>query len=165
MGRSAGEYQFYKDLKICVRCHKELAEPNKVFCIECADRDNERAKIRRENNLEVSRKKDMEKYYALKERGICTYCKHEQAIPGKTKCKKCLAKIRRKRNACKTCIDRSERISYGMCYICGEKSMFGKKVCERCYEKRLQSISKIMYLPGTDYWSRDNRLIFQKKKK
>lgn len=165
MSRQPGEYQFYKNLRICVRCHKELAEPNKVFCLNCADKDNERAKRRRSDDLETFRKKDMDKYYNLKRQGICTYCKHEKADHGKTKCKKCLAKVRNKRNACKNDIARSERTAYGMCYICGRKNITGKKVCEQCYKTRLESINKIMYLPGSEHWARDNRVIFQKKNK
>lgn len=156
-------YHFYKDLKICVRCHKNSAEPRKVLCLECADRDSKQRKRRRQRNLEETHRKDLEKYYELKEMGICTYCKHEKAVAGKTKCAKCLAKIRNKRNAKKTDIDRSERVSYGICYICGKDNvMDGKSVCEKCYEKRMESMGKIMYLPGNKYWSDDNKLILKR---
>lgn len=155
------EYHFYKDLKICVRCHKNSAEPHKVMCLECADKGNGQNKRSRQKNLEKQKKRDLDKYYYLKEIGICTYCKHEKAVIGKTKCAKCLAKIRNKRNANKTDIDRSERVAYGICYICGkDKIIHGRGVCEKCYEKRVQSIKKIMYLPGNDYWKNDNNLIF-----
>lgn len=155
------EYHFYKDLKICVRCHKNQAEPNKVMCLECADKDSECYKHTRRRNIEEKHKRDLDKYYALKEKGICTYCKHENAVAGKTKCARCLAKIRNRRNAKKSDIARSERVSYGICYICGKENvMEGKGVCEKCYEKRMESISKIMYMPGSDYWKNENKLIF-----
>ncbi len=157
------EYHFYKDLHICVRCHKNRAEPHKVMCLECADKESEQNRNSRKRNLEKEKKRDLDKYYKLKEMGICTYCKREKAVVGKTKCAKCLAKIRNKRNAKKADIDRSERVSYGICYICGkDKVMDGRGVCEKCYEKRMESIKKIMYMPVNDFWKNDNKLIFRK---
>ncbi len=77
------EYHFYKDLKICVRCHKNQAEPHKVMCLECADKEREQNRNSRNRNLEKEKKRDLEKYYKLKEMGICTYCKREKAVAGK----------------------------------------------------------------------------------
>lgn len=155
------EYHFYKDLKICVRCHKNPAEPHKVMCLECADKDREQSRKNRKRNSEERKKRDLEKYNRLKEMGICTYCKHEKSVVGKTKCAKCLAKIRNKRNAKKVDIDRSERVAYGICYICGkDKVMDGKGVCGKCYEKRMESMRKIMHLPGSGFWKNENKLIF-----
>lgn len=147
MTERAEEYHFFKNLGICTYCHKRSAEPNKVLCLECADKGREYDRNKRERHKEEYKKKDKEKYERLKEQGICTYCKHEKAMDGKTKCKKCLAKIRYKRNLKKNDIDRSERISFGLCYICGKnKLMKGKGVCEPCYQKRMISMSKIMYM-------------------
>lgn len=156
------EYHFYKALNICVRCHKNSAEPNKVMCLECAYKDSEQSKKNRRRNLEERKNKDLEKYYELKEKGICTYCKRKKAVAGKTKCVKCLAKIRNKRNSKKKDIDRSEHVTYGICYICGKyKVMNGKGVCDKCYKKRMESMSKIMHISGNDYWKNDNKLIFK----
>lgn len=160
------EYRFYKKLGICVRCHREKAEPNKVLCLECADKDSEQCKKSREKNKTKEKERDLDKYYRLKEQGICTYCKHEKAVAGKAKCAKCLAKIRYKRNRNKCDIDRSERVVYGICYICGkDKIVPGKGVCEKCYETRMESMQKIMYLPSSDYWKNDNKLVFKNKRK
>lgn len=160
------EYHFYKDLKICVRCHKNAAEPHKVLCLECSDADHERYKRSKERNHDKIKARDNNKYKKLREQGICTYCKHEKAAPGKTKCSKCLAKVRNKRNAKKSDIERTERVAYGICYICGkDKCMKDKGVCQKCYQTRLDSIQKIMHLPGTEYWKNDNKLIFRKKQK
>lgn len=164
MTERAEEYRFYKELGICVRCHKERAEPNKVLCSECADEDKEQCKKSRERNMAKEKKRDLDKYYRLKEQGICTYCKHEKAVAGKTKCAKCLAKIRNKRNQNKAEIDRSERVAYGICYICGKDKVIPEKgVCEKCYEVRLRSIRNIMHLPASDYWKKDNKLVFKQK--
>ena len=159
------EYHFYKDLGICVRCHKNPAEPHKAMCMECAFAESERVKRKRAENPENKRKQDLDKYYELKRKGICTYCRKEKSVAGKTKCERCLAKIRNKRNARKKNISRSERISYGLCYICGDKVIEGKGVCQNCYETRLDSIKKIMYMPANDCWKEQNRIVFKNNMK
>lgn len=163
MGNKA-EYDFYKSIGICVRCHKRAAEPNKVMCLECADKERMNDKKKRERNIDSEKKSDLDKYYWLKEQGICTYCKHEKAVPGKTKCKKCLAKIRTKRQAKRCDIDRSERRSCGICYICGKNHVLpGKGVCEECYKVRQTAINKCLESREdsfNEYWKQENKLIF-----
>ena len=77
------DYDFYKSIGICVRCHKNMAEPNKIMCFECADMERVRDKEKRKRNHESEKKRDLDKYYRLKEQGVCTYCKHEKAVSGK----------------------------------------------------------------------------------
>ena len=56
-----------------------------------------------------------------------------------------------RRKAKNTAIPRSERVSYGLCYICGKNELVkGKKVCASCYEVRYKSISKIMHMSKED---------------
>ena len=43
--------------------------------------------------------------------------------------------------------------------------MDGKGVCAKCYEIRLKSIQKIMYLPTNEQWKKDNNLLFNNKYK
>lgn len=160
----AEEYHFYKRLGICVRCHKKQAEPNKVLCWECGDKEIEIYRKNRAKNRESRNKRDLEKYRKLKEMGICTYCKHEKAIPGRYKCEKCLSKLKRKRDAERQDIIRYERVNYGLCYICGKNELKeGFRVCESCYKKRLDCIQKIMYMPVSEYWRNDNKMVFRKK--
>lgn len=160
----AEEYHFYKRLGICVRCHKKQAEPNRVMCWECGDKGIETYRKNRAKNKESRNKRDLEKYRKLKEMGICTYCKHEKAIPGRYKCEKCLSKLKRKRDAERQDIIRYERVNYGLCYICGKNELKeGFRVCESCYKKRLDCIQKIMYMPVSEYWRNDNKMIFRKK--
>ena len=161
---SKAEYDFYKSIGICVRCHKNQAEPNRVMCLECIDKESDRSRDSRKRNISIARKRDLEKYYSLKEQGICTYCKHEKAVPGKTKCSKCLIKIRTKRQAKLNDIPRSERMSYNICYVCGKKKTIqGKNVCEDCYKVRLSAIEKCKNSRKYDfnsYWKQENKLIF-----
>lgn len=159
-------YHFYKDLGICIRCHKNVAEPQKVMCWECIESESERRHNKRIEKNQEYKDKDNKKYRMLKEQGICTYCKHRKAAFGKTKCEYCLSKLRARRNARKCDIDRSERVAYGICYICGKADVIpGKGVCEKCYETRMESIEKIMYLPGGKHWKNDNKLVFKKSRK
>lgn len=162
------DYDFYKSIGICVRCHKRVAEPNKVMCFKCADMERVRDREKRERNHESEKKRDLDKYYWLKSQRICTYCKHEKAVPGKTKCKKCLAKIKAKRQAKRCEIDRSERRSYSICYICGKNPILpGKGVCKECYETRTTAIQKCIDSRDegfNDYWKRENNLFFSNKK-
>lgn len=163
MTKKAEEYHFYKGLGICVRCHKEQAEPNKVMCWECNEKDLENYRRKREQNRTEQNKKDLARYEILKQNGICTYCKHEKAMPGKYKCKKCLAKLKRRRDANRKDLTRSERPDYGFCYICGKNKLKeGFRVCADCYDTRMESIKKIMYLSYNEEWKRDNKLVFKK---
>ena len=162
------DYDFYKSIGICVRCHKRVAAPNKVMCFKCADMERIKGKEKRKRNHESEKKRDLDKYYRLKEQGVCTYCKHEKAVSGKTKCKKCLPKIKAKRQAKRCEIDRSERCSYGICYICGKNPILpGKGVCKECYETRTTAIQKCIDSRDegfNDYWKRENNLFFSNKK-
>lgn len=163
MSKYADDYSFYKRLGICVRCKKEQAEPNRVMCWECNDKEKEIYRKNRETNREKRNKRDLDKYNKLKEMGICTYCKHEKAMPGKYKCEKCLSKLKRKRDAKREDIIRYERVSYGLCYICGKNELkSGFRVCESCYNKRLDCISKIMYMPASIELKETNKLFFKK---
>lgn len=165
---SKADYDFYKSIGICVRCHKRTAEPHKIMCLECADKEKIHDKSKRYRNISYIKKKDLDKYYLLKQQGICTYCKHEKAVPGKTKCAKCLAKIRIKRQSKRNDIERSERPSYGICYICGKNPVLpGKGVCAECYEVRLEAMGKCLENREegfNTYWKQENKLIFGGKK-
>ena len=67
MTERAEEYQFYKRLKICVRCHKNQAEPNRVMCLECIGAESDyRKKKRKCSDTGELKKKDLDKYYKLK---------------------------------------------------------------------------------------------------
>lgn len=161
---SKEEYDFFKGLNICIRCKKESAEPNKVMCWECNERDKTYDKQKRERHIEEYRKKDKEKYQILKENGICTYCKKRKAAQGKLKCEKCLSVLKNRKDNKRTDIPRNERISYGLCYTCGKNELMdGKGVCAKCYEIRLKSISKIMYMQTNEQWKKDNSMLFKNK--
>ena len=138
MTEKAQEYQFYKRLGICVICHKEKAEPNIVRCWEC----NERQK-----NLEKNRNRKVEFNTSVKTRkelGICTLCGKRKAKENRVKCEICLIKERDKQRMRRGAnIARSERPSYGFCYICGtEENYNDSALCKKCYENASNNIAK-----------------------
>lgn len=47
------DYDFYKSIGICVRCHKNQAEPNRVMCLECIDKESDRSRESRKRNLKI----------------------------------------------------------------------------------------------------------------
>ena len=77
-------------------------------------------------------------YADRKEQGLCTRCGKRKATNG-TVCLDCYAKRRRKKYG----IERSERPTYGECYICGRDVLKGKRVCESCYHRLLINTGKM----------------------
>ena len=134
------------------------------MCLECADKERDTDKSKRKQNLQSMRSRDRLKYHRLKEQGICVYCKKRLAVQGKTKCDKCLAKIRARRDVNRSDIHRSERVSYGICYICGKNNVIPEHgVCEECYKIRLQAIDKCLKNRPeglNNFWKNDNKIIF-----
>ena len=156
---------YKKRIGICRLCG-EKAEPGKVLCWECAEKGLEKDKVWRKKHLDEKRMYDMGKYYRLKEQGICVYCGKRPSAPGKTKCPFCLAKIKNRRNAKRSDLERSEWVSFGICYICGKNKVIPKRgVCEECYKVRIQAMSKCLEnCPEgfNEYWKGENRLVFRK---
>ena len=137
------EYDFFKSIGICVRCHKNSAEPNKVMCLECAGRDADRYRVkgRSETTLQKDAVRKKKHYEKCKLQGICPKC--GRTTDRHVFCKICRSKIRNHKERNRTDIGRSEWISYGICYLCGKApAMDGKKVCSKCYETRLKAINK-----------------------
>lgn len=165
MGRKA-EYDFYKSIGICVRCHKRVAEPNKVMCLECAGRELDR--YHKEGRSETTLQKDGRRkkihYEQCKKDGICPRCGKKVESTGFVHCKMCRAKMREWRRQKRQDFDRSERTSYGFCYICGKNPVLPRKgVCVECYKVRTVAINKCLESREdgfNEYWKQENKLIF-----
>ena len=157
---------YKKRIGICVDCGKEEAEPGKNLCWKCEEKKSQTDKNRRQKHLENLRLNDLDRYYRLKEQGICVYCRKRPSVPGKTKCSFCLSKIRNRRNERRTNLNRSEWVSFGICYTCGKNKVIpGHGVCEDCYKIRMQAISKCLEnCPEgfNEYWKGENSLAFRK---
>lgn len=160
--RLAREYR--KSLGLCVNCGKEKAIAGETLCLVCKmDRRNQRHKAK-PYNRDVFKAR----YDGLKSKGLCTKCGKVSATHGLL-CDRCYSKILIKREANRNTLSRSERVSHNLCYICGSSDLVeGKKVCKKCYEVRLRSMSKIMYLSkkekNLDYWDKMNGMVLGKGK-
>ena len=158
-----------KLLGLCITCGHEQAEPNRVKCWECAERDRISSEKRRKDK-EVRKqiaKADKSRYEKNKEGGICTHCGKKPKEKGLV-CISCYNKKRANqrryddRHGITRGISRSERVSYGLCYMCGRKAIDGRSVCEEHYKQREDSIKRICYMPASDEWKADNKAVYKK---
>lgn len=160
-----------KLLGLCITCGHEQAEPNKVKCFECSERDRVASENRRKDK-EVRKqiaKADKDRYERNKANGICTHCGKKQKEKGLV-CISCYNKKRANqrrfddRHGISREISRSERVSYGLCYVCGGNAIPGRSVCETHYKQREESIKRICYMPVSETWKKDNDVMYAKKK-
>lgn len=150
-------YAYRKRIGICVRCGKNKAEPNRCMCYECLDNDRLRYSMvakdrRRQGDKNYKRHITMIRLQS----GTCPRCGKHESINGGL-CKNCRAYLRNYRDMSRQEIPRTERVSYGLCYICGNKVMDGKGVCEECYKTRLSSVTIMNSYPkDNEYFKRLN---------
>lgn len=115
--------------------------------------------------------------------GLCTRCgkEDERTLSGYKWCIDCIIKDR-KRKGVKTDLplirpkkqielSRSERASYGLCYICGQPVKDGFKLCESHYNdcaqrlKKAREVCREKYKKGLHPWQQQNKLLFSPKAK
>lgn len=139
-------YQYATQDGVCVHCRSRMAEPGKLSCVECAEKDREYRKKRNvagnyNTNRDAKRKRSRE----LKEKGLCYRCGiRDASAPGK-KCDICRDKAKKYKDKYRNGLPRYEWVNYGICYNCGKNpAMDGKKVCESCYQKRLLTIPAML---------------------
>lgn len=139
------EYMFFKNLGICTHCRHNKAEKGKTLCLVCKMENREYKSSQRWTKTKSEKAK--REYLRRKQAGLCCNCgKYAQSYG--ILCKRCYA-TRKIRDMKK--MSRSERIANGLCYTCGSSDLAdGKKVCKRCYEIRLNSVKKIMYMNKTE---------------
>ena len=143
---------------ICTRCGKNKSEPNKRLCMECLGKEND---IYHERGVSSKRKeadKMRKRKYAEEHRkiGLCYSCGKKYAINGGM-CQRCRAKAKIYRDSNRCDISRSERSAYEICYICGSNEIVkGKKVCQSCYEKRIETIPAMLSNPNHEYFDQLN---------
>ena len=93
------DYEYYKKHGVCVWCQRREAEPGKILCYECAEKDRKRAHDKYYANHEKSLKNNRRGYARRREKrkalGICTRCGSRKAMPGHTLCLECNIKMNR----------------------------------------------------------------------
>ena len=158
--------EYAKKAGICTVCQVNLVLAGQTICETC--REKQREYNRKNPPSQEQRKKKNEKQKrereARKKQSVCIECGKRKAEIGKVRCHNCLVKNKlrqrkryRKQNG--ITIERAERPSYGLCYICGAEIDIAAKVCSKCKE-RITS-----YLPeekNNEIWRKDNNWIFRK---
>lgn len=147
-------YDWYKSNGICTHCRHEKAVDGKTLCLVCL---MENRKYRSKKDKSKTAESDKLKYQTRKDKGVCVVCGKNPQQHG-LKCNRCYSRIKVKKEQNRADITRSERSQYGLCYVCGKPKMKDRNVCSECYEKRLTSISKIMYLPVSDDWRKQENI-------
>lgn len=122
--------EYYKSIGICINCCKEPAEPNRVLCWECAEKDRNRERTyNKERKLKYNkRKKELCDAF-----GICTTCMKREKYKGK-QCIHCYLKRKRKYKEQILELDKLPRELWGefeRCMICGGERAEGSKLCEK----------------------------------
>lgn len=132
-------YRWLKEHGICVCCGSNDAEPNRVLCFHCLEKNNAKKKadwyVNHEKKLEYQRNY----YRELKEKGVCVRCRKRTTDNGRSCCSVCLGQFRA-RDAKKR---REEgRLPMDMrgdgyhCAICTrDVAKAGDKLCEQCMER------------------------------
>lgn len=156
--------EFLRNLGLCPRCGKNKLFGDEKECPECVAMMyelNKKSKEKRNFNASEWYKNDIKK---LKEQGMCRSCRKSKVAEGHTYCPICLEKKRKRseqdrRKQSKTAIPRSERPSYGLCYICGDKIDRKGNTCSKCASKLTKS------LPDKNdnaAWREDNKIVFKR---
>ena len=156
---------YLKRIGICVSCGRNKAEPNRVLCYECAgakaDAYMRRGRTDEQRENARNYKKIMAKKYL--EDGKCPQCGKYPAVNGGS-CKNCRARMKRYKDSHREDISRSERRSYGLCYLCGKNVIPEKGVCQSCYDVLLtRSIPAMQASQHSEYFRKLNNLVFRRQ--
>ena len=140
VSRGKATYDWAKKNKYCVRCYQSLAMINSTMCPDCAEKNNDKMKLRYSKMTVEEKKARQEKQYQLYHRrlenGLCGECGKRAPKKGESRCTNCknknsISAQKRRGNP----IPRHERPSYGECYFCANPVIPEMKVCEACYDR------------------------------
>lgn len=165
-------YDWYKEHGRCPKCGGDPVR-GKALCINCLDREAEKARERRKKWTEEKRKmrnEQMRKYIKRvreerKAKGICIECGKRPA--GNTqRCKLCQYKInkrKREKHRDNGGVTYEERIDPQKCYFCGYPVVKGKRVCKRCLEREQKMAENMRTYIKQSGFERTKNLFWQGK--
>lgn len=160
------ERLFRKKHKLCSRCGREQVYGTYSMCYECYIEFSEIMKDYKKRNKSKIQKYIKDRREECASNGICTRCQKRSAAIGKKSCKVCLEKARSKYTRSTKDISRFERSAYGLCYLCGNSSKDGYKLCEKHYEMMKDNILKSRNgNNNNEIWGKENLLLFQGRKR
>lgn len=122
--------EYYKSKGICINCCKEQAEPNRVLCWECAEKDRNRVRTYDKERKAKYNKRKKELCDAF---GICTSCMKAEKYKGK-QCINCYLKRKRKykeKMLQQGNIPKELWDELGRCMICGGERAKDSKLCDK----------------------------------
>lgn len=160
-------YNYYKEHGICVKCHRRDAALTHVLCDECAPKVRRYEQHIDPSKLNEKRDKRMERYYYRKAAGLCVQCGKRKAYNGGVFCMDCTLRRRRRRAPILAARKKKTNFSEGLCMLCNEPALPGKKLCERHYKVRAANIEKARaHRPSREHfpWVKDNVRAFMKRK-
>ena len=164
---SSKEYRnWITSMGFCYRCKKERIFGDEKICPEClakASIINKKSVEKRYGNFHNFYLDDIAK---IKAKGLCRACRKEKVLEGHTYCAECLAKNnercrreRAKKSLNRVGIDRSERFSFGLCYLCGEPlDIPDKRLCSSCCEKLGHNFDG--HRNKNQVWRKNSQLVF-----
>ncbi len=151
-----------KKFGVCPRCFKNKLYVGETCCPECYEKRRKNAAAYKEKNLKNQRKYHAKKVEELSDKGLCRYCWTRPATPGMSSCLRC--RERRKKYTKKDGIDKFERGLYGLCYICGEPVIEGKKLCKEHYDLAVSHLPK--KTDNTNHvWGKDEHIRYEQWKR
>lgn len=138
----------------CVNCGGiRPAEPGRVKCFECLEKDRIRhmetrhaeTLDEREKRLAGLHKCYMSRVETRKANGLCTRCGRKLPYSTYFTCPECRLKNRKQKEKYKPedSLPRSMWIEFGKCYLCGNAPLkTGMKICAKCHESILNQRKK-----------------------
>ena len=167
--RIRATYHWYKAHGICIACGHEDVEPGKTRCAECAmkaaARDRAAYYRQREERREAMRRRKRELYAKHRAKGLCANC-GKKTSAGKRLYLDCFL---RRRRYDKRYFDAYRRVktnfSDGLCRLCNEPVVTGKKLCARHCAIAKKNLKKAnAQQSNADHpWRHGNQLIFKKR--
>lgn len=156
--RKKRDYEWYKSIGRCVRCHKQPAEPGHIYCLACRMDINEHNRANWHKRKEKANEQNRERLRARREEakasGVCVICLKRKAGEGRTTCKICSARINNRQREKRD----GHRISdLGGCSKCGESRVVGYKLCPECLEKYRAMMLHARQFKTTNYFDRQCR--------
>ena len=124
-------YYKRKEQGLCTYCGKRPADHG-TYCEECARKNNERSRKRKQSEAYQKKKKEKIK------NGICLSCGKPNDRVDSTFCSKCTEKREARRERL-----RIERIAQQKCVRCGNDTDGIHRLCEECSAKNRQSAKEV----------------------
>lgn len=134
---------FCRSVGICPVCQKNKLYGNERNCVECRAKNY----ARNLNQPKVVRHINTT-HYKRKAEGLCVKCGERPPENDRVMCSRCLIKEQNRAKSYRargTEVPRNERVSYGLCYTCGEKLDRDGRLCQRCADRITQNFGDRNY--------------------